>query len=97
MDYISLLGLRENELHLPVWGKRQLFETAVKVMQTTKRVNLCLHWNGETTACQDLNRSLLESLPYLNTLRYVLLHVFLCHVTSINESFGMHCQIENGL
>ncbi|XP_071389872.1 nucleotide-binding oligomerization domain-containing protein 1-like [Centroberyx affinis] len=73
MDYSSLLGLDENEgneLHLPVLGKRQLFERAVKVMQkSTKRVNLCLHWERRTPVCQALSESLFESLPYINTLR----------------------------
>ncbi|XP_078138931.1 uncharacterized protein LOC139930126 isoform X5 [Centroberyx gerrardi] len=73
MDYSNLLGLggnEGNELHLPVFGKRQLFERAVKVMQkSTKKVNLCLHWERRTPVCQALSKSLFESLPYINTLR----------------------------
>uniref|UniRef100_UPI003AB00D52 uncharacterized protein n=1 Tax=Centroberyx gerrardi TaxID=166262 RepID=UPI003AB00D52 len=74
MDYSNLLGLggnEGNELHLPVFGKRQLFERAVKVMQkSTKKVNLCLHWERRTPVCQALSKSLFESLPYINTLSF---------------------------
>ncbi|XP_071385538.1 nucleotide-binding oligomerization domain-containing protein 1-like [Centroberyx affinis] len=71
MDYSSFLGLGGNELHLPVFGKRQLFERAVKVMQeSTERVILCLHWDRRTPVCPALSESLLESVLYINTLSF---------------------------
>lgn len=70
MDHISLLGLDGNQMHLPVEGKRQLFERAVKVMQKiTTKVNVCLHWDRDTPASQSLCDSLFESLPYISSLR----------------------------
>lgn len=73
MDHVSLLGLVGNQLHLPVEGKRRLFERAVKVMEKiTTKVNVCLHWdNRETRVSQNLCESLLEALPNINSLRYV--------------------------
>lgn len=73
MDHISLLGLDGNQLHLPVEGKKKLFERAVKVMQKiTTKVNVCLHWyKRETPVCQHLCESLLEALPHISSLRYV--------------------------
>ncbi len=73
MDHISLLGLDGDQLHLPVQGKRQLFERAVKVMQKiTRKVNVCLHWdNRENPVCQCLCETLLEALPHISSLRYV--------------------------
>ncbi|XP_045898978.1 protein NLRC5-like, partial [Micropterus dolomieu] len=71
MDHISLLSLDGNQLHLPVEGKRRLFERAVKVMQKiTTQVNICLHWDRETPACQSLCETLLEALPYIRSLSF---------------------------
>ncbi|XP_045908823.1 uncharacterized protein LOC123973027 [Micropterus dolomieu] len=71
MDHISLLSLDGNQLHLPVEGKRQLFERAVKVMQKiTTQLNVCLHWDRETPSCQSLCDSLLEALPYIHSLSF---------------------------
>ncbi|XP_038569756.1 uncharacterized protein LOC119881802 isoform X9 [Micropterus salmoides] len=71
MNHISLLSLDGNQLHLPVEGKRQLFERAVKVMQKiTTQVNICLHWDRETPACQSLCETLLEALPYIRSLSF---------------------------
>ncbi|XP_078021828.1 uncharacterized protein LOC117249944 isoform X2 [Epinephelus lanceolatus] len=70
MDHLSLLGLDGNQLHLPVEGKRCLFEQAVKVMQKMNmKVNVCLHWDRETRVCQDLCESLFEALSYISSLR----------------------------
>nr|XP_033471729.1 uncharacterized protein LOC117249944 [Epinephelus lanceolatus] len=70
MDHLSLLGLDGNQLHLPVEGKRCLFEQAVKVMQKMiMKVNVCLHWDRETRVCQDLCESLFEALSYISSLR----------------------------
>ncbi|XP_049922242.1 uncharacterized protein LOC126403551 isoform X2 [Epinephelus moara] len=70
MDHLSLLGLDGNQLHLPVEGKRCLFEQAVKVMQKmSMKVNVCLHWDRETRVCQDLCESLFEALSYISSLR----------------------------
>lgn len=72
MDHMSLLGLDGNQLHLPVEGKKQLFERAVNIMQKiTTKVNVCLHWERETPVCQNLCESLLEALPHISSLRYV--------------------------
>lgn len=71
MDHISLLALDGNQLHLPVEGKRQLFERAVKVMQKiSTKVNVCLYWNRPTPVCQSLCELLLEAWPHINSLRY---------------------------
>ncbi|XP_038573488.1 uncharacterized protein LOC119901604 [Micropterus salmoides] len=71
MNHISLLSLDGNQLHLPVEGKRRLFERAVKVMQKiTKQLNICLHWDRKTPACQSLCESLLEALPYIHSLSF---------------------------
>ena len=72
MDYISLLGFDGNQLHLPVEGKRRLFERAVKVMQKmTTKVDVYLHWGESSAVCQSLCESLLEALPNISSLRYV--------------------------
>ncbi|KAL7369683.1 hypothetical protein ABVT39_005394 [Epinephelus coioides] len=71
MDHLSLLGLDGNQLHLPVEGKRCLFEQAVKVMQEmSMKVNVCLHWDRETRVCQDLCESLFEALSYISSLSF---------------------------
>ncbi|XP_074483971.1 nucleotide-binding oligomerization domain-containing protein 1-like [Sebastes fasciatus] len=71
MDHMSLLGLDGNQLHLPVEGKKQLFERAVNIMQKiTTKVNVCLHWERETPVCQNLCESLLEALPHISSLSF---------------------------
>ncbi|XP_042371879.1 protein NLRC5, partial [Plectropomus leopardus] len=69
MDHLSLLGPDGNQLHLPVQGKRQLFESAVRVMQKmTTQIDVCLHWERETAVCQSLCVSLIEALPHISSL-----------------------------
>ncbi|XP_078099521.1 uncharacterized protein LOC144512587 [Sander vitreus] len=71
MDPIILLGLDGNRLHLPVEGKKQLYERAVKVMQKiTTKVNVCLHWEWKTPVCQSLCESLCEALPYISSFSF---------------------------
>ncbi|KAL7370349.1 hypothetical protein ABVT39_026204 [Epinephelus coioides] len=71
MDHLNLLGLDGNQLHLPVEGKRRLFERAVAVMQKmTTKVNVCLHWERETAACQSLCKSFFGALPYISSLSF---------------------------
>ncbi|XP_037651112.1 uncharacterized protein LOC119503395 isoform X6 [Sebastes umbrosus] len=71
MDHMSLLGLDGNQLHLPVEGKKQLFERAVNIMQNiTTKVSVCLHWERETPVCQNLCESLLEALPHISSLSF---------------------------
>ncbi|XP_067356226.1 uncharacterized protein [Channa argus] len=71
MDHMSLLRLDGNQLHLPVVGRRQLFERAVKVMKKiTTKVNVCLYWDREAPDYQDLCESLLEALPNISSLRF---------------------------
>ncbi|XP_068575541.1 uncharacterized protein [Cebidichthys violaceus] len=75
MDHISLLGLDGNQLHLPVEGRRQLFERAVRVMQRIPtKVNVCLHWEREAPVCQSLCTSLLEALPHISSLSFRMTH-----------------------
>lgn len=74
MDFVTLLRLDGNHLHLPTQGEKQLFERAVEVMQwMSTKVNVCLYWDRETPACQSLCESLLEALPFISSLRYVAL------------------------
>ncbi|XP_030611330.1 uncharacterized protein LOC115798574 [Archocentrus centrarchus] len=69
IDFVTLLRLNRNQLRLPVKGEKQLFERAVKVMQRMDtKVNVCLYWDRETPACQDLCESLLEALPFISSL-----------------------------
>ncbi|KAF3857024.1 hypothetical protein F7725_008883 [Dissostichus mawsoni] len=51
MDYITLLGLDGNQLHLPVEGDRKLFERAVTVLQKKrKKVKSASTGKGNLTA-----------------------------------------------
>ncbi|XP_059203480.1 uncharacterized protein LOC131982908 [Centropristis striata] len=71
MRHLSLPGLDENELHLPVEGKRHLFERAATFMQKrTTKVNVCLHWERETPVCQSLCRFFFEALPHIRSLSF---------------------------
>ncbi|XP_026015361.1 uncharacterized protein LOC113016627 isoform X2 [Astatotilapia calliptera] len=71
MDFVTLLSLDGNHLHLPTQGEKQLFERAVEVMQwMSTKVNVCLYWNRETPACQSLCESLLEALPFISSLSF---------------------------
>ncbi|KAK5620085.1 hypothetical protein CRENBAI_002372, partial [Crenichthys baileyi] len=68
-EYKTLLHLCKNQLHLPVVGKKQLFEGVVKVMQrTAAKVNVCLHWTRGGTVCQSLSESLFQALPNISEL-----------------------------
>ncbi|XP_063323710.1 uncharacterized protein LOC134621208 [Pelmatolapia mariae] len=72
MDFAKLLSLDGNQLHLPVDGEKQLFERAVAVMQRmSTKVNVCLYWDREPSACQSLCESLLEALPFISSLSIV--------------------------
>ncbi|XP_033989115.1 uncharacterized protein LOC117484789 isoform X3 [Trematomus bernacchii] len=71
MDYITLLGLDGNQLHLPVEGERKLFERAVTVLQKiSKKVKICLHWEREKPDCHSLCETLLEALPYVSSFSF---------------------------
>ncbi|XP_047432136.1 uncharacterized protein LOC125000627 isoform X8 [Mugil cephalus] len=71
MDYVTLLSIDGNQLHLPVEGKRRLFDRAVEVMQRmTKKVNVCLYGDRVTSVCQNLCESLLQALPYISSLSF---------------------------
>ncbi|KAI9534263.1 hypothetical protein NQZ68_014671 [Dissostichus eleginoides] len=71
MDYITLLGLDGNQLHLPVEGERKLFERAVTVLQKiSKKVQICLHWEREKPDCHSLCETLLEALPNVSSLSF---------------------------
>ncbi|XP_050925137.1 uncharacterized protein LOC108879369 isoform X30 [Lates calcarifer] len=75
MDHSSLLGVDGNQLHLPVEGKKQLFEGAVKVMQkVTTKVNVCLYWDRPTPVCQHLCESLFEGLLHISSLSFRVTH-----------------------
>nr|XP_033943340.1 uncharacterized protein LOC117449657 [Pseudochaenichthys georgianus] len=71
MDYITLLGLDGNQLHLPVEGPRKLLERAVTVLQKIrKKVKICLHWERENPDCHSLCETLPEALPYVSSLSF---------------------------
>ncbi|XP_030610403.1 protein NLRC5-like [Archocentrus centrarchus] len=71
MDFVTLLSLDGNQLHLPVEGETQLFERAVEViLRMDTKVNVCLYWDRETPACQSLCESLLEALPFISSLSF---------------------------
>ncbi|KAJ4944189.1 hypothetical protein JOQ06_012734 [Pogonophryne albipinna] len=71
MDYITLLGLDGNQLHLPVEGGRKLFGRAGTVLQKiSKKVKICLHWEREDPDCHSLCETLLEALPYVSSLSF---------------------------
>ncbi|XP_024858317.1 protein NLRC5-like isoform X1 [Kryptolebias marmoratus] len=69
-EYVTLLGLGGNQLHLPVVGVRHLFERAVKVMQrVTTKVNVCLYGDRGAPVCQSLCESLSQALPNISSFR----------------------------
>uniref|UniRef100_A0AAZ1X4T7 Uncharacterized protein n=1 Tax=Oreochromis aureus TaxID=47969 RepID=A0AAZ1X4T7_OREAU len=71
MDFVSLLSLDGNQLHLPVDGEKHLFERAVEIIQRMPtKVNVCLYWDRETSACQSLCESLLEALLFISSLSF---------------------------
>ncbi|XP_076579382.1 uncharacterized protein LOC143315808 [Chaetodon auriga] len=71
VDGIRLLGLDRNWLHLPVDGKRQLFERAARFMQkNTTQVKVHLHWKNSTRVSQGLVEFLSEALPHISTLSF---------------------------
>ncbi|CAI5638621.1 unnamed protein product [Oreochromis niloticus] len=71
MDFVSLLSLDGNQLHLPVDGEKHLFERAVEIIQRMPtKVNVCLYWDRKTSACQSLCESLLEALLFISSLSF---------------------------
>ncbi|XP_054878798.1 uncharacterized protein LOC129353475 [Poeciliopsis prolifica] len=70
MDYQTLLGLSGNLLCLPVVSKTKLVDKAVKVLHTiATEVNVCLYGDRKDPLCPILRSALLETLPYINSLR----------------------------
>uniref|UniRef100_A0AAZ1XXH9 NACHT domain-containing protein n=1 Tax=Oreochromis aureus TaxID=47969 RepID=A0AAZ1XXH9_OREAU len=68
VDYVSLLDFTENQLHLPVNSKTQLYDRAVRVLQERKRkVKVCLHCDHRV--CQSASSFLLHRLPHIHSLR----------------------------
>uniref|UniRef100_A0AAZ1XWV9 NACHT domain-containing protein n=1 Tax=Oreochromis aureus TaxID=47969 RepID=A0AAZ1XWV9_OREAU len=68
VDYVSLLDFTENQLHLPVNSKTQLYDGAVRVLQERKRkVKVCLHCDHRV--CQSASSFLLHHLPHIHSLR----------------------------
>ncbi|KAM6957986.1 LOW QUALITY PROTEIN: uncharacterized protein LKV04_022121 [Tautogolabrus adspersus] len=76
LNDLSLLGLDGNQLHLPVQGKKQLFEIAAYVIQNNPmKINVCLHWDDRaSTACPNLCGSLLEALLDVSSLSFRMTH-----------------------
>ncbi|CAJ1087437.1 uncharacterized protein LOC108879369 isoform X1 [Xyrichtys novacula] len=72
LESVTLLSCDGHQLHLPLQGKRQLFERAVSVIQKNPmKVNVCLHWDsGETAVSRNLSKSLLEALHYIKSLSF---------------------------
>uniref|UniRef100_A0A3P8ZQ25 NACHT domain-containing protein n=1 Tax=Esox lucius TaxID=8010 RepID=A0A3P8ZQ25_ESOLU len=91
MDFTSLLGLCENELHLPVQGESRVFERAEDVMkQSSERVNLCLHWNQRTLLSEALNKTILECLSNINKLSFAPLQDQRGSLESLKKSVLLH-------
>ncbi|XP_063325343.1 uncharacterized protein LOC134624307 isoform X2 [Pelmatolapia mariae] len=69
VDYVSLLDFTENQLHLPVNSKTQLYDRAVRVLQERKRkVKVCLHCDHRV--CQSASSFLLHHLPHIHSLSF---------------------------
>uniref|UniRef100_A0AAZ1X4I2 NACHT domain-containing protein n=1 Tax=Oreochromis aureus TaxID=47969 RepID=A0AAZ1X4I2_OREAU len=69
VDYVSLLDFTENQLHLPVNSKTQLYDRAVRVLQERKRkVKVCLHCDHRV--CQSASSFLLHRLPHIHSLSF---------------------------
>ncbi|XP_035770686.1 uncharacterized protein LOC102788691 [Neolamprologus brichardi] len=69
VDYVSLLDFTENQLHLPVNSKTQLYDRAVRVLQKRKRkVKVCLHCDHRV--CQSASSFLLHHLPHIHSLSF---------------------------
>ncbi|XP_039908523.1 uncharacterized protein LOC120747026 [Simochromis diagramma] len=69
VDYVSLLDFTENQLHLPVNSKTQLYDRAVRVLQKRKRkVKVCLHCDHRV--CQSASSFLLHRLPHIHSLSF---------------------------
>lgn len=72
MNYVCLLGLDGNRLHLPVRGDRRLFEQAGKLTQRSReKIKVCLHWDNSDPVCPYLSKFLLKCSQYIHSLRYV--------------------------
>uniref|UniRef100_A0A669CFQ8 NACHT domain-containing protein n=1 Tax=Oreochromis niloticus TaxID=8128 RepID=A0A669CFQ8_ORENI len=69
VDYVSLLDFTENQLHLPVNSKTQLYDGAVRVLQERKRkVKVCLHCDHRV--CQSASSFLLHRLLHIHSLSF---------------------------
>ncbi|CAI5638742.1 unnamed protein product [Oreochromis niloticus] len=71
MNYVCLLGLDGNRLHLPVRGDRRLFEQAGKLTQkSTEKIKVCLHWDNSDPVCPYLSEFLLKCSQYIHSLSF---------------------------
>ncbi|XP_042071203.1 uncharacterized protein LOC102290299 isoform X23 [Haplochromis burtoni] len=71
MDFVTLLSLDGNHLHLPTQGEKQLYERAVEVIQRMPtKVNVCLYWDNETPPCHSQCESLLKAFPFISSVSF---------------------------
>ncbi|KAM4711414.1 LOW QUALITY PROTEIN: uncharacterized protein FYW61_021844 [Anableps anableps] len=71
MDYETLLRLDGNQLHLPVRGEKQLFERAVRVMQSAAtKVEVCLYRYRWAPGFRSLHEYLVEVLSNISSISY---------------------------
>ncbi|KAG7215654.1 hypothetical protein INR49_022009, partial [Caranx melampygus] len=72
MDRVISPVLAGDQMHLPVEGKKQLFDRAVKVLQEAEtKVDVCFYWERPHPVCQRLCLFLSEALPYIRTVSFV--------------------------
>ncbi|KAG7215653.1 hypothetical protein INR49_022008 [Caranx melampygus] len=72
MDRVISPVLAGDQLHLPVEGKKQLFDRAVKVLQKAEtKVDVCFYWEKPHPVCQRLCLFLSKALPYIRTVSFV--------------------------
>ncbi|KAG7236320.1 hypothetical protein INR49_001139, partial [Caranx melampygus] len=68
MDRVISPVLAGDQLHLPVEGKKQLFDRAVNVLQEAEtKADVCFYWERPHPVCQRLCLFLSEALPYIRT------------------------------
>ncbi|XP_030611040.1 nucleotide-binding oligomerization domain-containing protein 1-like [Archocentrus centrarchus] len=71
VDYISLLHFTENQLHLSVNSKTQLYERAAKVLQkSAEKLKVYLHWDQRSSVCPTVSEFLLQCLPCIHSLSF---------------------------
>ncbi|KAM9328497.1 nucleotide-binding oligomerization domain-containing protein 1-like [Pholidichthys leucotaenia] len=76
-DFSTSFYLCGNQVALPVEGERHLFERAMQVfLKMTPKVNVCCSWDGVIPVGQNLCSFLVEALPSINELSWLMQHAF---------------------